>query len=321
MPQPRSRIYDMVIDDLQELKSLKITTLADNSAYASGFVGQWGLSFLVEAEDSRSRIHKIVFDTGAIKESLLYNIKKLKIDLSNLEYIVLSHGHSDHTAATVELLKMAKREVRVVVHPHVFLPKFTVGKHGKRVEGGPPKGQRLGDIQNAGGQLVQSMKPFELFPGAYTTGEIPRVTDFESISPPVSDATAKRFTVVEGKTVPDLLLDDQGLLMSVKRLGPVVITGCSHAGVVNTLLHAQNILRSKNIYGAVGGFHLVQRDGSYIQKTVRQLRKFGLQLVSPCHCTGFKASCVLYQVFPEAFVLNFNGRTMKVGRKPKPQIV
>jgi 7,8-dihydropterin-6-yl-methyl-4-(beta-D-ribofuranosyl)aminobenzene 5'-phosphate synthase len=314
-------MHDVVIGDLKELKSVKITTLADNCVYESGFVSQWGLSFLIEAEDHRGRIRKIIFDTGAIKESLLYNIRRLKIDLSNLEYIVLSHGHSDHTAATVELLKMAKSEVRVITHPHVFLPKFAIGKDGKRVEGGPPKGQRLGAIRKAGGRLIQTTKPFELFPGAYATGEIPRVTDFERISPPVSDATAKRLTVVEGKTVPDLLLDDQGLLMNVKRLGLVVITGCSHAGVVNTLLHAQRVSRSKNIYGAIGGFHLVQRDDSYIQKTVRQLRNLRLQLISPSHCTGFKASCALYHAFPEAFVLNFSGRTMEVGRKPRPQTV
>jgi 7,8-dihydropterin-6-yl-methyl-4-(beta-D-ribofuranosyl)aminobenzene 5'-phosphate synthase len=312
---------DMVIGELEELKSLKITTLADNSVHKSGFIGQWGLSFLVEAEDQRSRIHKIVFDTGAVKESLLYNIRRLKLNLSNLEYIVLSHGHSDHTAATVELLKMAKREVKVLTHPHVFLPKFRVGKDGKRVEGGPPKGQRLRDIREAGGRLVQTMRTFELFPGAYTTGEIPRVTDFESISPPASDATAKRFTVIEGKTVPDLLLDDQALLMNMKRLGPIVITGCSHAGVVNTLLQARKVCGSKKIYGAVGGYHLVQRDDSYINRTIEKLRNFGLRLISPCHCTGFKATCNLYRAFPEAFALNFSGRTIEAGRQPKPQIV
>jgi len=309
----------MVIGDLEKLKSVKITTLADNSVHKSGFIGQWGLSFLVEAEDRRSRTHKIIFDTGAVKESLLYNIRRLRLNLSNLEYIVLSHGHSDHTAATVELLKMAKREVRVVTHPHVFLPKFTVGKDGKRVMGGPPKGQRLGDIQKAGGRSVTSKKPFELFPGAYTTGEIPRVTDFEMISPPISDVTARRFTVIEGKTVPDLLLDEQALLMNVKRLGPLVITGCSHAGVINTLLQAQRVCGSKKIYGAIGGYHLVQRNDSYINRTIKELRNFGLKLISPCHCTGFKATCNLYQAFPRAFLLNFSGRTMKVGRKPRPR--
>ena len=96
-------------------------------------LGQWGLSFLLEVEDRRSRIHKIIFDTAAVKEGLLYNVNKLKVDLSDLEYMVLSHGHSDHTATIVELLRMAYGEgVKVVAHPHAFLPKFVTKKDGER---------------------------------------------------------------------------------------------------------------------------------------------------------------------------------------------
>jgi 7,8-dihydropterin-6-yl-methyl-4-(beta-D-ribofuranosyl)aminobenzene 5'-phosphate synthase len=83
---------------MDELKSAKITTLADNFVQKSGFLGQWGLSFLLEIEDERGRMHKIIFDTGAVKDGLLHNIKQLRVNLSELEYLVLSHGHADHTA-------------------------------------------------------------------------------------------------------------------------------------------------------------------------------------------------------------------------------
>jgi 7,8-dihydropterin-6-yl-methyl-4-(beta-D-ribofuranosyl)aminobenzene 5'-phosphate synthase len=297
------------------LESIRITTLADNYVFKSGFLGQWGLSFLVEAKDGTGRTHKIVFDTAAIKESVLYNIKKLGIDLSDLEYIVLSHGHKDHTATTVELLRMSNRNVKVVTHPHLFLPKFTVAKDGRRVEGGPPEGEASADIEKAGGQLVMTDKPLKLFPGAYTTGQIPRVTDFEMTSPPARDATAKRFTVVGGKTVPDLLLDDQGLVMNVNKLGPTVIAGCSHAGLVNTVLQARKLAGSEKVYGIIGGFHLLQHDNSHINRTIRELRNFGFELISPCHCTGFEATCALYRAFPKEFILNSSGRTIEAGTK------
>ena len=228
--------------------------MADNSVFKSGFLGQWGLSFFVEVRDRRNKMHCIIFDTGAVKESLFYNIRKLGLDLSKLEYVVLSHRHKDHTAATVELLRMAKREVTVVTHPHLFMPKFTVGKDGKRVEGGPPKGEKLVDIEKAGGRLVTTEEPLNLIPGLCTTGEIPRVTDFEMVSPPARDATAKRFTVVEGKAVPDTLLDYQALIANVRGLGPMVITGCSHAGVVNTVLQAQNLSGSKRSMASSAAF-------------------------------------------------------------------
>lgn len=304
---------------MEELKSAKITTLVDNIVQQSGFLGQWGLSFLLEVEERSGETHKIVFDTGAVKEGLLYNAKKLKLELSDLEYIVLSHGHSDHTAATVELLEMARREVKVVAHPHLYLPKFYVDKSGKRREGGLPKGERREDIRKAGGQVITSEKPFELFPGAFTTGEIPRVTDFEAVSQPVGGG--KRYTIVDGKTQPDMILDDQALVMNLRKLGPMVITGCTHSGIVNTLSKAQQISDSKKIYGVIGGLHLVQRAESYVDQTVDELQGFGLQLISPCHCTGFRATCRVYQAFPSSFVLNFSGRAIRTGKEPKPRVI
>ena len=146
---------------MEELKSVKITTLADNSVQASNLLGQWGLSLLLEVEDQESKIHKIILDTAAVKEGLLHNINKLRPDLSDLEYIVLSHGHSDHTATIVELLRMAKGEVKVIAHPHAFLRKFVTKKDGKRIENGVPKGERIKNIHEAGGRLITSEKPFE----------------------------------------------------------------------------------------------------------------------------------------------------------------
>ena len=131
---------------------------------ASNLLGQWGLSLLLEVEGQKSEIHKIILDTAAVKEGLLHNINKLRADLSDLEYIVLSHGHSDHTATIVELLRMAKGAVKVIAHPHAFLRKFVTKKDGKRIQNGIPKGERMENILEAGGRLITSEKPFELLP-------------------------------------------------------------------------------------------------------------------------------------------------------------
>ena len=135
---------------MSHIRSVKITTLADNVVGMGGFLGQWGLSFLIEVEVGRNTVHQIIFDTGAVKEALFHNVKQLKLDLSRVESIVLSHGHADHTSSTVEIMKRASGNVRVIVHPNIFLPKFIISKNGQRKEGGLPKGERIEDIKKYG---------------------------------------------------------------------------------------------------------------------------------------------------------------------------
>lgn len=126
---------------------------------------------------------------------------------------------------------------------------------------------------------------------------------------------------IDGKETDDQILDDQAVWMQVDGIGPYVITGCAHAGLVNTLLHIQKLGKLKQIHGLVGGTHLVGRSERYLQKTTTELKQFGLKLISPCHCTGFKATVNLWNAFPKAFVLNFSGRTIEAGREPKPRVI
>ena len=116
-------------------------------------LGQWGLSFLIEFVDARGDERKVVFDTGIHKESLLHNIKQLEVDLSDADSIVLSHGHLDHTAATVEVAKAAGG-AKIYAHPHAFLPRFYEDKKGKRRKIGVPKGEGLDEIERAGGEIM-----------------------------------------------------------------------------------------------------------------------------------------------------------------------
>lgn len=309
---------------IRSVRSLKITTLAENSCglgtrgSSSGCLGQWGLSFLLEFVDEGEDRRKVIFDAGMHKEALLRNIRELKVDLSDIDCIVLSHGHLDHTAATAEIVKAAGG-TKVYAHPHTFLPRLFRGKTGKRRDIGVPKGEGEREIEDAGGEIILRTEPTEISPGVWTTGQIERVTRFEQ---PLPLSEGERLTVaVDGKEVDDKILDDQALWMHVDQVGPVVITGCAHAGPVNTLLHVQKLGGFKQIHSLVGGTHLMRRTEEYVQQTINELKQFRLSLISPCHCTGFRAMARLWQAFPEAFVWNFSGRTIEIGKEIEDRMI
>jgi 7,8-dihydropterin-6-yl-methyl-4-(beta-D-ribofuranosyl)aminobenzene 5'-phosphate synthase len=300
------------------VKTLKITTLADNLVLRAGLHGQWGLSYLLEIVDRRGDRRKVVFDTGNDREPLLHNIKELKIDLGGLDAVVLSHGHGDHTVATVEVVEAAGG-CPVYAHPHCFLPRYYMDKHGKRTRGGVPEGQGVEDIEAVGGELVISDEAMEVVPGLWTTGQVPRVTGFEEVSPPTDGG--RRIVVVDGEEMDDEILCDQALWTDVEGVGPWVITGCAHSGPVNTALNVKELGGFTGLHGLIGGTHLVGRDDAYILKTIEELRRFGLSFLSPCHCTGFKAMAMLYNAFPDTFVVNYCGRVFEAGKEPRRRVV
>jgi 7,8-dihydropterin-6-yl-methyl-4-(beta-D-ribofuranosyl)aminobenzene 5'-phosphate synthase len=302
---------------MDEIIGLKITTLAENMVQTGG-LGQWGLSFLLEVVDAKGDMRKLVFDTGAEKDGLFHNIKHLKLDLSDVECVVLSHGHGDHTAATVEIVS-ASGGVKVYTHQYTFFPRFYISKRGKRSWAGPPKGERIADIEAAGGEIVTSIDPIEIVPGLWTTGQVERITDFERIPPPLK--SGRRVIVVDGEDVDDLILDDQSVWMNVRNFGPFVVTGCAHSGPINTLHQVKRLGKFEGIRGLVGGTHLVRRTDEYLQRTLEELKDFGLGMVSPCHCTGFKATAEIWRAFPEEFVLNYCCRTLEAGKMPNERLI
>ena len=162
-------------------------------------------------------------------------------------------------------------------------------------------------------------KPTEIVPGVWTTGQIQRLTAFERVLP--QSKGERRIIIVGGDEVDDQILDDQALWMGVEEAGPFVITGCAHAGPLNSLQHVQRLGKFSNIYGLVGGTHLIGRSEDYLQQTIEGLRKFKLSLISPCHCTGFKATAKLWQAFPEAFLLNYSGRMIDVEKEPEERVI
>ncbi|MBN2336859.1 MBL fold metallo-hydrolase [Candidatus Bathyarchaeota archaeon] len=300
------------------VKSLKITTLADNLVLRAGLHGQWGLSYLLELVDERGDPRKVIFDTGNDREPLLHNIKKLEVDLSDVDAVVLSHGHGDHTVATVEVVEAAGG-CPVYAHPHCFLPRFYEDSKGKRTRGGVLKGQGVEDIKKVGGEVFLSEVPVEVVPGLWTTGQVPRVSGFEEVSPPTDGG--RRVVVVDGEDADDQILCDQALWTEVEGVGPWVVTGCAHSGPVNTLIHTRKLGSFGDVYGFIGGTHLVGREKPYIAKTIDALKGFNLKFLSPCHCTGFRAMAMLYNAFPGSFVVNYCGRVFEAGKKPRRMVL
>jgi len=300
------------------ISDLKVTTIADNLVLKSGLWGQWGLSYLIELTDSGGISRKILFDTANDRKPFLYNIEKLELDLKGLDAIVLSHGHSDHTVATVEAVKMAG-SCKVYAHPHCFLPRFYRSKDGKLSRGGVPEDQGIKEIEEAGGEVILTPQPIEVVPGLWTTGQIPRINEFETI-PPSTDGSG-RVIVVDGDHVEDHILCDQSLWTQVEGYGTWVITGCAHSGPVNTLTQVCKLGGFAEIYAYIGGTHLVGRPDDYVMRTTDALRKFNLKLFSPCHCTGFNAMAILSREFPEQFAVNYCGRVFKSWEKPSPMVL
>jgi 7,8-dihydropterin-6-yl-methyl-4-(beta-D-ribofuranosyl)aminobenzene 5'-phosphate synthase len=292
------------------IEYLKITTLVENYVQTGTELGQWGLSFYIELTDANGEERNILFDTGINKDAFFHNVKSLKKDLSKLDCIVLSHGHYDHTSAIVEAVK-ASGGIPVYAHPYCFYQKIYQNKKGKRINIGIPDGQDISDIEAAGGTVVLSKDPVEIVPGFWTTGEVPR-RSFEKWR--VTPGT-KRIQIRDGKEYDDLLLDDLSLWCNVEGFGPYVVTGCAHAGIVNTLLHVKELIGSKEIYGFTGGTHIYDKNEIDLERTLDELATFGLKLMSPCHCTGFQATAKIWQRFPDEFVLNYSGKIIEIPEK------
>jgi len=293
------------------IKYLKITTLAENLVQTIFEVGQWGLSYYLELVDAKGEERNILFDTGINKDALFHNIKSLKKDLNKIDCIVLSHGHLDHTAATVEAVKTSGG-VPLYAHPYCFQPRFWEDKNGKRMNVGVFEGQGVAEIEAAGGKVVLSREPVEVVPGFWTTGEVPmRSFEGRGLMP-----GERRILVVDGEEIDDLLLDDLALWGVVDGVGPFVVTGCAHSGIVNTLLRVQELSGYDEIYGFVGGTHLFEKSDVDLERTFSELGGFGLRLMSACHCTGFKPTAMLQSRYPDEFVLNYSGKVIEIGDNP-----
>jgi 7,8-dihydropterin-6-yl-methyl-4-(beta-D-ribofuranosyl)aminobenzene 5'-phosphate synthase len=273
------------------MMALQITTLSENTAGLGSFLAEWGLSILVETGGL-----KILFDTGQ-SISASHNADLLGIDLSKIAKIVLSHGHYDHTGGLRRILRRIRREIEVTAHPDIWQLKFGTREGEEEKYIGIPFHRQT--LESLGAHFNLSKKPVRITDSVITSGEIPMVTDYEEIEP---------YLVIKEKDgfKPDKLLDDQALIITT-RAGLVVILGCAHRGIINTLYHARKLTGAKKIHMVVGGCHLMDASEERIYSTIAALKELGVQRIGVSHCTGLAAAAIMAQEFGDRFFFNNAG--------------
>jgi len=260
-----------------------VTILVENTARGPAILGEHGLAWWID-----TGAHRVLFDTGQ-GMALTHNAARLGIDLATADAIVLSHGHYDHVGGLEAALNAAPT-APLFFHPRAVEAKFT---------GTDPAVVRRVSIpfvetelfRRKGRRIVASREPCEVVPGVWATGEIPRTNDFEDTGGP--------FFLDEALTQPDPLLDDQALYLPTSQ-GVIVVLGCAHAGVVNTLDRVAQLSGDAPVRALLGGAHLENASPRRMDETVRALRSRQPGRMGFGHCTGLAAIRRLWSEFPDA---------------------
>ena len=311
-----------VANELKEVDSVEVTTLMDNYVDVllrnspgvtrpplaikgnipdDALLAEHGLSLMITVKTNESS-HCILFDCGYTKIGVPHNMEILGVDPQQIEAIVLSHGHMDHTGALYPIAKSLEKSIPLILHPDAFIsPRFFGLDDGRKLMF--PQTLIREDIEkNTDLKIVEKKSPSLLTDNMIAvTGEVERVTEFEKGLP---NASMER----NGKLEPDIILDDQSLVIKVQNKGLVVISGCGHAGIINTVFYAKKITGVDTIHAVLGGFHL---SGPFfepiVEKTIAEFKRMEPGLIVPMHCTGWKAIKRFSEEFPSSFTLNSVG--------------
>jgi len=282
---------------VQRANPLKGNELGNSIRAEHGFS-----TWIIVTKNGKAR--QILFDFGFSEDGAALNAKALNADLSLVEALVLSHGHLDHLGGLENLVKaVGKNNLDLVVHPGAF----DKTRYLKSIKGPniyvPSLSREKTD--HAGVNIVETREPYSLLEGdAVFLGEIPRVTAFEKGAPDM-------FYQVEDEEKPDPFHDDSGVAFSIKEKGLVIISGCAHAGIVNTVKYAQNVTGIMKVWAVMGGFHLSGADfDGVISPTTAGLKEIDPHYVIPTHCTGRDAVMHIEREMPDAFLLNMAGTKM-----------
>lgn len=273
-----------------------ITTLVEDNVSEAGLLGEHGLSFWIEYDKQH-----VLFDTGQTN-LLVENAKLLGVNLDKAEAIVLSHGHYDHTGGLAVVLDIAPRAI-VYVHPAALWPKFVRKTHENRAIGMSDSAKEVIRAHVQDERVVWTEGPTEVMAGLFATGSIPRNTDFEDVG--------GAFFVDEDCKKADILPDDQAMFFDTPK-GLVVLLGCSHAGVVNTLDYVVKLTGKERIYSIIGGLHLLSSSQERIEQTISVFQKYDVQRIGLAHCTGANATRQISNVFPDRCFACSTGSQVKV---------
>jgi 7,8-dihydropterin-6-yl-methyl-4-(beta-D-ribofuranosyl)aminobenzene 5'-phosphate synthase len=262
-------------------------------------MAEHGFSMLVRVSlDNNS--YSILFDAGCSPEGVVTNASRMGLNLSEVSAIVLSHGHYDHFGGLLKVLETTnKPDLPIITHEDMFKTRGVTDLKGntRKYPNFPT------DEQVKPARYIRTKQPRLLADDTLlVTGEIPRKTDFEEGLP-------EHKALIKGEWQPDpWIWDDRAIVINVKRKGLVVVSGCAHAGIINTTLYAQQITEVNEMYAIIGGFHLAgKKFESRINPTVKQLKLLEPKLLVPSHCTGWRGIQAIAQAMPYAFVWNSVG--------------
>jgi 7,8-dihydropterin-6-yl-methyl-4-(beta-D-ribofuranosyl)aminobenzene 5'-phosphate synthase len=258
-----------------KIQNLKITVLS--TMLSDEGIGEWGFAALVEADG-----HRILVDTGAKPDTVLLNARQLNLDLSDVREVILTHNHDDHTGGLLTLRReLMKKNPAALSIAHVGKGIF----YSRPAEGnGKEDNVMIGlrkEYEATGGKFVEHDGPAELFPGAWLTGPVPRIYPERNWS-----ATGKVQT--PAGLVEDTIPEDQSLVLNTDK-GLVMVSGCGHAGVINTMTFAEKEFPSTPVYALIGGFHLFAATDQQLDWTADKLKDFGVSYLIGAHCTGIEA--------------------------------
>jgi len=262
-------------------------------------LAEHGFSVLIRVLRDGKKV-SILFDAGISSDGVVENAKRMGLELGEVEYIVLSHGHYDHFGGLVSAIKtINKANLPLIVHEDMFKTRGNASSDGKvRTYPKFPTREQLSSAQ-----LISTKQPHLIANDMIlVTGEIPRETSFEK-------GFLQHRALINGTWQPDpLILDDRAAVLNVKGKGLVIISGCAHAGIINTITYAPRITGVRRVYAVMGGFHLAGKENeSRIEQTVKELKQVNPNLVVPSHCTGWRAMCAIASALPDAFVWNSVG--------------
>jgi 7,8-dihydropterin-6-yl-methyl-4-(beta-D-ribofuranosyl)aminobenzene 5'-phosphate synthase len=323
---------------LQEIDHLSVTILMDNytdrllpsslpairppmimhGRFLPAPIAEHGFSAILDIRYSDEKKKNIfLFDTGVSENGIIFNADIFGIELKNIETIILSHGHFDHCSGLFNVLKHVSKPINVIAHPDAFLKRWLIYPDGNRAKM-PVLDEQ--DLKNHGAR-IHKIKNISFLPSKdddyedndndvigmslppppplMITGQIPREISFEKGFP-------LQYAEIEGKKelVHDPLVnDDQAVVVNIKQKGLVILTGCGHAGIINTINYAKKVTKINKVFAVLGGFHLT--GGIYeevIEPTIKELQKADPKYIIPCHCTGWKATNRIIEAMPERFI-------------------
>jgi 7,8-dihydropterin-6-yl-methyl-4-(beta-D-ribofuranosyl)aminobenzene 5'-phosphate synthase len=269
-----------------------LTIVVDNYVRKAGLLAQHGWSIMITTGEE-----KMLFDTGQDKR-IIYNLKKLGFTPNEIDKIFISHGHFDHTGGLYEIAKAAGRQIDLFGHPGIFDKKFKITAGFKKFYNGIPFSRET--YKDHGIRFRMDKEPARISENISTTGEIVQSVSFE-------ESEKNLMKRKNGFNRIDDFSDDTGVIIETKD-GIILITGCAHRGIINSIRQAQRISGKEYLTAVIGGFHLHNKKQKYIDKTISELKKINIGKIIPSHCTGIEGHCSIKKEFGDRCEPGYTGK-------------